>query len=196
MPFIVKKTLEAAKASGNDVIVQVKGNQKTLLHDCQTIAATTVPDDVYDEPLTKSRNRLESRKVELFFYPLLTDCLEWGLVKVVVKVTRFRRIYHTKKKTWQESDEVSFYISTIDLSAALFCQAIRQHWHIENKNHYVRDVTLGEDKSRIRINPHIFAKLRSFALNILRVNNVDNVSAELFNDCMDLNRVLNYAGIL
>ena len=190
-----KKTLETAKESGNDVIVQVKGNQKTLLQDCQTIAATTTPDEVYQEPMSNNRNRLESRQVELFFYPLLTDALEWGLVKVVVKVTRFRRSYHTKKKTWQESDEVSYYIATIDLTAEAFCQAIRRHWHVENKNHYVRDVTLGEDKSRIRVNPHIFAKLRSFALNILRANYVENVNAELFDNCMNLNRVLNYVGI-
>lgn len=178
------------------MIVQVKGNQKTLLHDCQTIATATVPDEIYQEPLTKSRNRLERRKVELFFYPLLTDCFEWESVKAIIKATRFRRKYHTKKKIWKSSDEVSFYISTISLSADLFCQAIRRHWHIENKNHYVRDVTLGEDRSRIRINPHIFAKLRSFALNILRANHVENVSAELFDNCMDINRVFNYAGIL
>lgn len=73
MRFIVKKTLAMAKTTGNDVIVQVKGNQKTLLHDCQTLTATTIPDHVYQEPLTKCRNRLESRQVELFFYPLLTD---------------------------------------------------------------------------------------------------------------------------
>jgi predicted transposase YbfD/YdcC len=196
MRFIAKKTLEAAKTSGNDVIVQVKGNQKTLLEDCQTIAATTMPDDVYQEPMSNSRNRLERRTVELFFYPLLTDYSTWGLVKVVIKVTRFRRVYDTKKKSWRNSDEVSFYISTIDLNAEQFCQAIRSHWHSENKNHYVRDVTLGEDKSRIRVNPHIFAKLRSFALNILRANHVGNVSAELFDNCMDLNRVLNYVGVL
>ena len=196
MRFIAKKTLEAAKASGNDVIVQVKGNQKTLLKDCQTIAATTMPDDVYQEPMSNRRNRLERRTVELFFYPLLTDYSTWGLVKVVIKVTRFRRVYHTKTKSWRESDEVSFYIATIDLNAEQFCQAIRRHWHSENKNHYVRDVTLGEDKSRIRVNPHIFAKLRSFALNILRANHVENVSAELFDNCMDLNQVLNYAGVL
>jgi hypothetical protein len=56
-------------------------------------------------------------------------------------------------------------------------------------------VTLGEDSSRIRINPHIFAKLRSLALNILRANQVENVSLELFNNCMNLNRVLNYVGV-
>ena len=114
---------------------------------------------------------------------------------MVVKVTRFRRKYHTKKKTWKSSDEVSFYISTIALSAGLFCQVIRRHWHIENKNHYVRDVTMGEDSSRIRINSHIFAKLRSFALNILRANHVENVSAELFDNCMDIDRVFNCVGI-
>jgi predicted transposase YbfD/YdcC len=195
MPFIAKKTLEAAKEWGNEVIVQVKANQKTLCHDCQRIVATTKPHEIYQEPLTKSRNRLESRQVDLFLYPLLTDYGQWGLVKAVIKVTRFQRRYHTKKKIWQNSDEVSFYISTIALSAEQFCQAIRRHWHTENKNHYVRDVTLGEDKSRIRINPHIFAKLRSFALNLLRANGVENVSAALFDNCMDLHQTLNYVGI-
>lgn len=196
MPFIAKKTLEIAKETGNDVIVQVKNNQKTLLHDCQTIAACTIPDDIYQEPLTKARNRLESRQVELFFYPLLTDFLDWGLVKVIIKVTRYRRVFHTKTKSWQESKESAYYISTTDLSAQLFCQAIRGHWGIENRDHHVRDVTMGEDKSRIRINPHIFAKLRSFALNILRKNKVENVSAELFDNCMNLENVLNYVGVL
>ncbi len=99
MPFIAKKTLKIAKETGNDVIVQVKGNQKNLLNDCRTITDTTMPDDVYQEPLTKTRNRLESRKVELFFYPLLTDFLAWGLVKVIIKVTRYRRVFQTKTKT-------------------------------------------------------------------------------------------------
>ncbi len=196
MPSIAKKTLQTAKQTGNEVIVQVKGNQKTLLHDCQTIAATTSPDEVYQEPLTKTRNRIESRKVEIFISPILTDAEKWSLVKVVVKVQRSRQVFDTKTKTWQNSDETSFYISTIVLSAPEFCQAIRDHWGIENRNHYVRDVTMGEDKSRIRTNPHIFAKLRSFALNILRKNKVENVSLELFQNGMNLDNVLNYVGIL
>ena len=113
----------------------------------------------------------------------------------MVKVERFRQVLDTKTKTWKNSDETSFHISTIVLTAQEFCQAIRHHWGIENSNHYVRDVTMGEDKSRIRTNPHIFAKLRSFALNILRKNKVDNVSLALFDNCMCLDTVLNYAGI-
>jgi len=191
-----EKTLKTAKESGNDAIVQVKGNQKTLLNDCQTIAETITPDEVYQEPVTKTRNRIESRKVEVFIAPALTDDEKWNLVKVVVKVERYRQVFDTKIKSWKNSDETSFYISTIVLSAQEFCQAIRNHWGIENRNHYVRDVTMGEDKSRIRINPNIFAKLRSFALNILRKNDVENISLELFDNCMNLNNVLNYVGIL
>jgi predicted transposase YbfD/YdcC len=196
MPSIVKKTLQTAKETGNEVIAQVKGNQKTLLSDCQTLSETTTPDAVYQEPVTKTRNRIERRKVEIFISPSLTDDQQWNLVKAVVKVERHRQVFDTKTKTWQNSDETAFYILTIVLSAREFCQAIRNHWAIENSNHDVRDVTMGEDKSRIRINPHIFAKLRSFALNILRKNDVENVSLALFENCMNLDHVLNYVGIL
>lgn len=191
-----KKTLKSAQESGNEAIIQVKGNQKTLLNDCRTISETTIPDEVYQEPVTKARNRIESRKVEIFMAPTLTESQQWALVKVVVKVQRDRHLFDTKTKTWKNADETSFYISTIVLSAQEFCHAIRQHWGIENRNHYVRDVTMGEDKSRIRTNPHIFAKLRSFALNILRKNKVENVSLELFDNCMNLDNVLNYVGFL
>src|SRR5438128_12569346 len=42
--------------------------------------------------------------------------------------------------------------------------------------HHVRDVSFREDDSRIRCNPGIFARLRSFAANFLRCNNVSYVS--------------------
>ena len=69
MPSIVKKTLQVAKDSGNEALIQVKGNQKTLLNDCRTISETTPPDELYQEPVTKTRNRVESRKVEIFIGP-------------------------------------------------------------------------------------------------------------------------------
>lgn len=190
-----EKTLDIAHATGNEVIVQVKENQPTLLQDCQTIAQTHPPAAVYQEPVTKARNRIESRQVEVFTQPSLTHAAKWSLVKAVVKVDRQRLVFDTQSKCWQPSDETAFYISTTVLSAPAFCTGIRGHWGIENSDQHVRDVTLGEDSSRIRINPHIFAKLRSFALNILRANQVENVSLELFNNCMDLNRVLNYVGV-
>ena len=63
--------------------------------------------------------------------------------------------------------EYSYYISTRRDNAKYYQKIIRSHWEIENTDHYVRDVALNEDKSKIRINPEICATLRSFAFNIL-----------------------------
>jgi predicted transposase YbfD/YdcC len=189
------KTLETAKDTGNEAVAQVKENQTMLFNDCQTIAQTTSPQDVYQEPTTKARNRIERRTVAVFSPVKLTHADKWSLVEALVKVDRYRLSLETKTKEWHPSHETAFYISTTVLSAQMFCEGIRGHWQIENGDHHVRDVTLAEDPSRIRINPHIYAKLRSFALNILRVNQVDNVSQELFNNCMNLNNVLNYVGV-
>ena len=46
--------------------------------------------------------------------------------------------------------------------------------------HYVRDVTLCEDASRIRKNPGIFARIRSFAYNILRFNQSDTIPQDRY----------------
>lgn len=190
-----EKTLKAAAETGNDVIAQVKKNQKTLLNDCKNIDNTKAPDDSFTEPFENRRNRIESRKAEVFLTPLLTDAEKWDSVEAVIKISRFRQIFDTKKKAWKNSHETSFYISTTVLDAKKICHGIRGHWRIENRNHYVRDVAMGEDRSRIRRNPHIFAKLRSFALNILRKNKVKNVSQEFFRNCMDINRLFDYAGL-
>jgi predicted transposase YbfD/YdcC len=61
-------------------------------------------------------------------------------------------------------------------SAKDAANAIRQHWGIENRAHYVRDGTFAEDASRIRKSPGVFARIRSFAANILRFNHTQNVA--------------------
>jgi len=58
--------------------------------------------------------------------------------------------------------------------------AIRGHWTIENTSHYSRDVTMGEDRSRIRINPGVFAGLRSFAFNIFKANRRSSLNQDRF----------------
>jgi hypothetical protein len=49
-----------------------------------------------------------------------------------------------------------------------------------HKEHYTRNVTMREDDSRIRCNPGIFARLRSFAYNILRINQADTISQDRY----------------
>jgi predicted transposase YbfD/YdcC len=65
---------------------------------------------------------------------------------------------------------VAYYLVNFAESAAHASIAIRNHWNIENTLHYTRDVTFQEDRSRIRCNPGVFARIRSFGYNILRRN--------------------------
>ena len=64
-----------------------------------------------------------------------------------------------------------------------------------HRNHYVRDVSCHEDRSRIRDNPGIMARARSFALNIIRHNNVTNVAKALWNGALNLDLILAYKAI-
>lgn len=55
----------------------------------------------------------------------------------------------------------------------------RGHWGIENRLHYVRDVTLGEDANRSRTGsgPQVLATLRNLAISKLRLDEVTNIAA-------------------
>ncbi|MFY9832153.1 MAG: hypothetical protein WAK66_05485, partial [Methylocystis sp.] len=64
-------------------------------------------------------------------------------------------------------------------------------WRIENGSHYVRDATYAEDASRIRKNPDIAARLRSFAYNLLRANGNENIKNARWRASLDLNFLIN-----
>lgn len=197
MLYIVKKTLKTVVDSGNDIVVQVKKNQEGLYYDCER-AINREPIDTYEEPFKRCHNRLEQRTVRVFddFHFIGSDVTDWEkYIKCIVEVRRIRRTFDTKKKEYKVSDNISYYISTRLFKAKDICEIIRNHWFIENKNHYVKDVSMNEDKSRIRVNANIFMRLRSFALNIMRVNNSNNIKREIFRNCMSLDKVLNYKGI-
>ena len=73
---------------------------------------------------------------------------------------------------------IRYYISDLTASALEFGQRIRGYWGVENKVHYVRDVTQGEDKSRIRTKPlpQIMAIARNLALNLYRDAGFNNMA--------------------
>lgn len=78
------------------------------------------------------------------------------------------------------STETAFYVSNAPITATRAADAIRAHWRIENTSHYSRDVTMGEDRSRIRTNPAVFARLRSFAFNILKASPTNTLSQDRY----------------
>ena len=91
---------------------------------------------------------------------------DWPKLAQVVRVERERRI---KGET---AVEVSYYITSLDrerADASRLGELIRAHWGIENRLHYVRDVTWGEDACRVRkgSGPEILAALRNTANYLL-----------------------------
>ena len=57
----------------------------------------------------------------------------------------------------------------------------RGHWQIENRLHYVRDVTMGEEACRVGSGqaPRVLAALRNTTLNVLRLADVTNIAEAL-----------------
>ncbi|MDJ0447125.1 hypothetical protein [Methylocystis sp. JR02] len=72
---------------------------------------------------------------------------------------------------------------------------IRGHWRIEYGSHYVRDVAFAEDASRIRKNPDIVARLRSFAYNLLRADGCDNIKNARWRVALDIRAVFEIQGV-
>ena len=122
---------------------------------------------------------------------------EWHpVVKTIVRVTRHTLLRSAATGMWRERGEVAYYVSSATgLPAAAWAATIRGHWGIENRNHYVRDVSCDEDRSRIRNNPGIMARARSFALNIMRKNAIANVAQALWNGALSLDHILAYKAI-
>ncbi len=76
------------------------------------------------------------------------------------------------------SQETRYYVASFIDTAQTFAERIRGYWGVENKVHYVRDVTQGEDASRIRTTPlvQIWALARNFALNLYRNHSFQNMA--------------------
>jgi predicted transposase YbfD/YdcC len=87
-------------------------------------------------------------------------------LKAIGKVTAGR------EQDGRTTTATRYYLLSKPLSAARFLEVVRSHWQIENRLHWVLDVVLDEDLARARKDhaPENLARLRRFALNLLRAN--------------------------
>jgi predicted transposase YbfD/YdcC len=177
--------------------VQLKGNHPKLLAAVQAVcAAEPHAEESYAADLGR-RNRIGQRTVRLWHLPEGTGTEAWhDHFKTVVEVTRRVECFNTRTRCFEPREEQpAYYLATRAASAETLGQAIRGHWGIENRLHHVLDTSLGEDASRIRRNPGVFAQLRHFGLNLLRHNGQANIRAALYDNAISLDRVLEYKGI-
>ena len=104
-----------------------------------------------------------------------------GLFPHVAQVMRIIRS-RTDRATGKRSREVVYAVTCLDHRQAdpgLLAGWLQGHWGIENRVHHVRDVTHGEDASRIRTGtgPQLMAALRNTDLNLARLRGETNIAA-------------------
>ena len=126
--------------------------------------------------LTKGHGRVERR--ELTSTTVLNEHLNWPGVKQVCRIVRTTG---RKGETTQETQYAITSVGRDRADAAQLSQWWRAHWGIENKVHWVRDETFGEDRCRVRTGsaPHILAAVRNLLMNWLRSRGIDNIAEAL-----------------
>jgi len=151
-----------------DAVLTVKANQPTLYDDLATYFAD--PEASYEQASTtdSQRGRIEVRSIKVS--AALNGYLSttWPHIAQVAQLTRTV----TVRRTHTTTQEVVYLITTLSprlASPVRLLTLVRGHWCIENSLHSVRDVTFGEDRSRLRTGnaPQVMAALRNLAITLL-----------------------------
>ena len=117
------------------------------------------------ETVEKDHGRMETRRyyqsAELAWF---ADQAKWAGLQSVGMVEAIR------EAGGQTSVERRYYLSSLPLGVETFARAVRGHWGVENKLHWVLDVWFREDQSRARTGhaAENLATLRRLALNLLK----------------------------
>src|SRR3954453_20993199 len=181
-----KDAFTRAAETDNALLVQVKQNQPTLHDTLAGLCARQQPLDSHETVGRRRHGRQEHRLVEGVDTAGEGDA-EWQpLIACVARVSRLTFEKDTRTGLWPSREEIGFYACQIRLDAET--RAVRSHWGIENRDHYVRDV--GEDDSRIRHRPGAMARIRSAALNILRAKGIQNVSQAIYVNALNFDQLL------
>jgi predicted transposase YbfD/YdcC len=125
----------------------------------------------------------------------LTGHLTWPAARQVCRIER------TTHRNGQTKVEVDYAITSVprdSAGASTLLQWWRGHWGIENRLHWVRDETFGEDASRIRLGgaPQFLAAIRNSAISLLRSLGATNIAAALRENACKVDHTLTKLGIL
>jgi predicted transposase YbfD/YdcC len=164
-----------------DYVMTVKANMPTLYRQLKKLPWARIP---AASSVSKDHGRRARRTIKVALAP------SWTEFDGAAQVAQLRR---TVTKKGRKTVEV-VYLITSDRRAdpATLAAWVRGHWHIENKLHWVRDVTYQEDKSLVRTGnaPHVMASLRSLAISLLRLDGHANIAAANRHHARDPQRTL------
>ena len=162
-------------ARGAHYILTVKGNQPVLRNQLKALPWTDVP--VGHTSIDRGHGRVEQRSLKVV---AVSTGILFPHAAQAIQLTRKTRKLTGKK--WRT--EVVYAITSLDPAHATDAQLaalIRGHWCVENRLHWVRDVTFDEDRSQIRTGngPRVMASLRNLAISLLRLAGVTNIAQAL-----------------
>jgi hypothetical protein len=125
----------------------------------------------------------------------LNGSLNWPGVGQVGQV---ESVVSREGKTTTEVRRFVTSVPRSEADGARLLSWVRGHWSIENRSHYVRDVTLGEDASRIRkgSGPEVMAAVRNAAIGLLRLNGASNIAAAIRRNGSKIGELFTKLGIL
>jgi predicted transposase YbfD/YdcC len=165
-----------------DYVLIAKDNQSTLREDIADLFEDPTPDRrrwQEDETWDKGHGRLEHRQITCS--PDLNDWFgkQWEGIEQVFRLERTVRTL----KTGAIHHEIVYGLSSLSLRQAppsRILKLVREHWAIENRLHWRRDVTLGEDACQTRTGsvPSLLAQLNSTALSLMDRLGVRNVARQ------------------
>ena len=173
-------------------IVTVKANQPSLYAQLAALPWRAVPQATRDEGRGHGRREIRTLKILTVAYGI-----EFPHAAQALQIRRRRRRLDQPRRF---TTETAYAVTSLDAHQARPAQLaawIRGHWSIENKLHYVRDVTYDEDRSQIRTRtgPQVMAALRNAAIGILRLAGVTNIAAANRYHARDSTRPLALLGI-
>jgi predicted transposase YbfD/YdcC len=164
-----KEIAKDIRAGEGDYLLAAKENQPKLYADLQACFDTAINNDFagvkHDIFVTEevSHGRYEERVCIVIYDPQgLRTKDEWLDLNTIVQVVRRRR---QGDKT---SIEAAYYISSSSAVAQVLAEATRNHWGIENRQHWVLDVLFAEDRCRTNLGhaAENLAWLRKMALSV------------------------------
>jgi len=173
------------RAQGGQYLFVIKRNQPELLEEVAVLFDQPPPGESFTTASSQRTWRGRHEVRTLTASAALADYLgELGWVGAP-QVLRLESCvtYLGGPRRGQTSRLVRYFLTSLgpQVPTRRLLRLIRQHWHIENRLHYVRDVTLGEDASPVRsaAAPQVLAALRNAILGLLRQQGYTNIAEAL-----------------
>ena len=165
-------------AGGGDYVLIVKDNQPQLHSDIALVFTDPPLDDAQAvaETISCGHGRIERRRMTTS--SALVGYTDWPGLQQVFQLERHTII----KKSGAIRGETVYGLTSLAPARADVDQLLgltRHHWGIENRSHWVRDVTFDEDRSQVRCGstPEVMAAIRNTAIGLLRTTGAANIAA-------------------